>query len=129
MVRLQIISGKMAGTEKVARRFPFTIGRSVECGLVLEDGGVWDTHCAILAERGRGIVLRPMQDAIVAINATAAGESVLRNGDTLDIGGAKIRFWLSDTTPQAFRWREWLTWAGFAFVLAVQFFLIYRLGR
>ena len=44
MVQFKIVSGKMAGTEQVARRFPFRIGRSAEADLRLEDDGVWDDH-------------------------------------------------------------------------------------
>ena len=53
--------------------------------------------------------------------------AVLRNGDTIDLGGARLQFWLSDTTQRGLRFREWLTWAGIAAVTLAQVALIYWL--
>jgi hypothetical protein len=127
MIQLKILSGKMAGTETVARRFPFRIGRSQSADLRLEEDGVWDEHLELAFDAATGFVLTAHQDALAAVNGQAFREVVLRNGDELEIGALRIRFWLAATRQSSLLLREWLTWAAIALVTAGQFFLIYRL--
>lgn len=119
----------MAGNELVARHFPLLIGRASGSDLLLEDDGVWASHCRIDCVEGKGFILYGLENAIVSVNGQALEEVVLKNGDTLDIGGAKVRFWIGNTEPKNFRWRERLTWAGFIGVLVLQVYLIYWLAR
>jgi len=127
MIQLKILSGKMAGTETVARRFPFKIGRSASADLRLEEDGVWDQHLELAFVAATGFVLTIHPDALAAINGHAIREAVLRNGDELAIGALRIRFWLGETTQASLRLREWLTWAAFALITAGQLVLIYYL--
>src|SRR6266404_2913877 len=127
MIQLKILSGKMAGTETVARRFPFKIGRSASADLRLEEDGVWDQHLELAFVAATGFVLTTRPDALAAINGHAIREAVLRNGDELAIGALRIRFWLGETTQASLRLREWLTWAAFALITAGQLVLIYYL--
>lgn len=129
MVQFNIVSGKMAGTEQVARRFPFRIGRSPSADLRLEENGVWDEHLELAFHAMEGFVLSVHPDAIAAINGEVFRETVLRNGDAIEIGALKIRFWLSATRQKTLRLREWLTWIGFALLFGVQLGLIYWLVR
>jgi predicted component of type VI protein secretion system len=127
MIQFKIVSGKMAGTEKVARHFPFSIGRSSSSDLQLTDDGVWDRHLKLLFDPAAGFVLRAHPPALAAINGQPFQEAVLRNGDTIEIGALKIRFWLGETRQTSLRPRELLTWAAFVLILLFQFYLIYRL--
>jgi hypothetical protein len=127
MIQLKILSGKMAGTETVARRFPFKIGRSASADLRLEEDGVWDQHLELAFVASTGFVLNTHPNALAAINGRAFREAVLRNGDELAIGALRIRFWLGETTQASLRLREWLTWAAFALITAGQLVLIYYL--
>lgn len=127
MIQLKILSGKMAGTETVARRFPFKIGRSASADLRLEEDGVWDQHLELAFVASTGFVLTTHPDALAAINGHPFREAVLRNGDELAIGALRIRFWLGQTTQASLRLREWLTWAAFALITAGQLVLIYYL--
>jgi len=127
MIQLKILSGKMAGTETVARRFPFKIGRSAASDLRLEEDGVWDQHLELAFVASTGFVLTTHPDALAAINGRAFRETVLRNGDELAIGALRIRLWLGETTQASLRLREWLTWAAFALITAGQLVLIYYL--
>jgi len=128
MVRIQIISGKMAGSETVARHFPFTLGRSHECELRLEDEGVWDKHCEFTMSAKNGFVLTTHSEAIVLVDGENAAGKMLKNGATLDIGAAKVRFWLSDTRQKAFHWRETFTWFAFLMIFIVEIYLVYRIN-
>lgn len=127
MVQFKIVSGKMAGTEHVARHFPFRIGRSPSSDLRLEDAGVWDEHLKLAFHSINGFILIVRPNALATINGQAFQEAVLRNGDSIEIGALKIRFWLGETRQSQLRLREWLTWVGFAVIIAVQFYLIYRM--
>jgi predicted component of type VI protein secretion system len=126
MVQFKIVSGKMAGTEMVARRFPFRIGRAASADLQLEDSGVWDQHLEVAFNPATGFVLNAHPDAITALNGHPMQETILRNGDTIEIGAFKIRFWLAETRQKSLRLREWLTWLAFMLILAGQLALIYR---
>ena len=127
MVQFKIVSGKMAGAEKVARHFPFRIGRSPSADLRVEDDGVWDEHLQLAFDSANGFVLTSNPNALASINGQRFREAVLRNGDSIEIGALKIRFWLGETRQYSLRFREWLTWIGFAVLIAVQLYLIYRL--
>jgi predicted component of type VI protein secretion system len=127
MVQFKIVSGKMAGTEKVARHFPFRIGRSPSADLQLSDDGVWDQHLELDFDRSTGFVLNAMPSALAAINGQPFQQAVLRNGDAIEIGALRIRFWLGETRQSSLRPREYLTWAAFVLILVAQFYLIYRL--
>jgi pSer/pThr/pTyr-binding forkhead associated (FHA) protein len=127
MVQFKIVSGKMAGTERVARHFPFRIGRASTADLRLEDDGVWEQHLELRFDAATGFVLSAQPNAIAAINGHVFTEAVLRNGDEIELGALKLRFWLGQTRQNSLRLREWLTWAAFVLILAVQLVLIYRL--
>ena len=126
MVQFKIISGKMAGSERITRHFPFRIGRAAGADLRLEDG-VWDQHLELAFDSTAGFVLTVHPDARAAINGEPFREAVLRNGDTIEIGALKFHFWLGETRQASPRLREWLTWSAFVLILAGQFYLIYRL--
>ncbi len=128
MVQLKILSGKMAGTERVARHFPFRIGRSPTADLQLEEDGVWDQHLELAFDAANGFILSTHSDALATINGEAFRETILRNGDALEIGALKICFWLAETRQASLRLREWLTWAALALITAAQVYLIYRLS-
>jgi hypothetical protein len=111
----------------VARRFPVRIGRSAAADLQLEEEGVWDQHLQLDFNPAKGIVLSAMPNALVAVNGDSVDQIVLRNGDSIDIGSLRMRFWLSETRQVGLRFREGLTWAGIAAICLGQVGLIYWL--
>jgi len=130
MVQFKVLSGKTAGSTSVARRFPFRVGRASGVDLMLEEPGVWDDHFHVEFEAGNGFVACPQGDALMTINGKAAREKrLLCNGDSIEIGGARLQFWLGETRQYGMRLREWLVWSGIAVVTLAQVALIYRLLR
>ena len=129
MVQFQVLSGRKAGTVWVARRFPVRIGRSATADLHLEEDGVWDQHLQLDLNHGEGFVLSAQSPALVSVNGQAVHQALLRNGDTVDIGSIRIRFWLGEARQRGLRFREALTWAGIATVSLGQVGLIYWLLR
>ena len=81
MLQLRILSGKTAGTEWVARRFPVRIGRAVNADLRLEEAGIWDEHVVLSFDRGSGLILQTAPNALASINGEPVSNAVLHNGD------------------------------------------------
>jgi predicted component of type VI protein secretion system len=128
MIQLNVLSGKKAGSQTVVRHFPFRVGRAPENHLQLEDDGVWDRHLA-LELQGGGFNLAVAPGALVAVNGGPFQNQMLRNGDTITLGSAKLQFWLAAARQRGLRWRELFVWALIAAVTAAQIALIYRLLR
>ena len=129
MVQLEILSGKKAGTQWVARRFPVRLGRTTAADLCLEESGVWEQHLQLHFEPPRGFVLAVQPNALATVNGEPVRETILRNGDCIEIGCVKFRFWLSETRQAGLRIREWATWGALATINAGQVALIYWLLR
>ena len=127
MIQLKVLSGKMAGTELVARHFPFCVGRSSTCELSLDEPGVWDRHFQIQLDSSRDFVLVTEPQTSVTLAGTSVQQTPLRNGDVIEMGSAKILFGLSSTRQKGLTLREWLTWVGLVALCAGQILLIYRL--
>jgi len=124
MLQINILSGKMAGTSMVARRFPFQIGRSAHSDLSLEEPGVWDDHLEIKFEPGDGFFAGALGDALITVNGEAVQHQRIRNGARIELGGAVLQFWLGETTQRGLRLHEWFAWGTVLAVTAIEVYLI-----
>lgn len=129
MVQLKILSGKKAGTEMVARRFPFNVGRAISCELCMDDPGVWDKHFEIKLGPTNDFVLVSDPKTSVFIEGKPFQQTTLRSGEIIEIGLAKILFGLSPTRQKSLTLREWLTWIALAGLCIIQIVIIYQLIR
>lgn len=129
MIELKALSGHTAGTKWSARRFPLRIGRSTDAQVRLEDQGVWDKHALIDLRPTDGFVLKAEPDALVSLNGQPAREAVLKNGDCIQLGAAKMQFWLSPMKQRGLAPREWLAWTGILLITLGQVGLVYWLLR
>ncbi len=129
MVQLRLLSGSQAGFSWETRRFPVRIGRAPDADLQLEEPGVWSRHARLSLQPGAGFVLGAESAAAVLVNGEPVTEARLRNGDTIELGAVKLRFWLTPTEQRNQRLREWLAWAGIALVSLGQVALVYWLLR
>jgi hypothetical protein len=127
MVQFRILSGKKAGVQWMARRFPVRVGRAPGADLRLEDDGVWDEHFQLAFRSGEGFVLTTTGEALTSVNGEPCRECLLRNGDVIEAGGAKLQFWLAEARSRGLRAREAATWAGIVAVFLVQIGLLYWL--
>jgi hypothetical protein len=129
MIQLGILSGKKAGTAWAARRFPVQIGRSPTDDLQIVEPGVWEHHLRLQLDRGEGFHFSTRPEAVAIINGQPFHQAALRNGDTIELGSLRMRFWLAETRQRGLRMREWLTWAAIAAVSLGQVGLVYWLLR
>lgn len=127
MIELHILAGKKAGGQSVVRRFPFRIGRACENDLQLTDDGTWNQHLTLEFHRGEGFRLKTAQNALVMVNSKPVQMTLLRNGDVITIGCAKLQCWLAAARQRGLQLRERLVWALLLAVVLGQFALIYWL--
>jgi len=127
MIQFEVLSGKQAGTISVARHFPFGIGRSPAMDLRLDEDGVWDQHLELRLLPESGFVLSRQADAIAFVNGASFEHLTLRNGDLIELGSVKLRFWLAETCQYSLRAREFLTWLILGILCLAQVALIYWL--
>jgi len=96
MVQFNILSGRKAGAQLAARRFPFRIGRAPGNELQLDDDGIWDQHLTLEFNRQKGFTLATAPNALVNINGGPVQTAILRNGDIITLGSANSSSgWLS----------------------------------
>lgn len=129
MLQLSILSGRKAGVSWVSRRFPVRIGRALGADLRFEEDGVWDEHLKIDLQGTEGFLLSTQGDALASVNGQPVRQTLLRNGDTIEIGSLQFQFWLAQTRQTGLRLREALTWIGIAAISLSQIALIYWLLR
>ncbi|HEY9174813.1 MAG TPA: FHA domain-containing protein [Verrucomicrobiae bacterium] len=129
MIEVHILSGKMAGNQAVARRFPFHIGRRGSAELVLDEAGVWEDHACLELRRPDGFCLTALGEALVAVNDQPIRSALLRNGDRIRIGSVQLQFWLASVRQRGLALLELGAWGSMAGVTLGQVGLLYHLLR
>lgn len=129
MVLLRLLSGSLAGQETVARRFPFRVGRGAQEQLRIEQPGVWESHFVIERPPGQTVALRALAGAITLVNGERVETVALRNGDVIEAGAARLRFWLSPVNQAGLVLRESLTWLGLVAITAFEIIVAVSLTR
>jgi pSer/pThr/pTyr-binding forkhead associated (FHA) protein len=127
VVHLHLLNDPAPGTEYSARRFPFRIGRAPGSDLRLTAAGVFDHHAELRLHQDRELVLTAQGEATMLVNGHSVTQSVLRNGDLIDLGGARLRFSLAPPIPRGLQLRETLTWISLGALFLAQAALIYWL--
>jgi predicted component of type VI protein secretion system len=127
MLQLQILSGEQAGTLWSARRFPVRVGRSPGNDLQLTDAGVWDQHFEVTLDKREGFTLTAQLEAIVTINQEPVRIARLRNGDSIEVGAARLGFRLGETRQPGLWLREWFVWTIIVAVSLLEIALVYWL--
>lgn len=126
MVQFKILSGKKAGSLWETRRFPVRIGRAANANLQVEEAGVWDDHLRVNFD-SEGFVIETQGGALASINGQPVQRAALRNGDVIEMGSAKLQFWLSEARQGAQGFREAFVWSLVVLVCAAQITLVYWL--
>jgi hypothetical protein len=127
VVQFSISGPGGASRECLANRFPFRVGRAPESDLRIEGNGVWDRHATLRLERQEGFILETDTGALLSVNGQRTNRIRLRNGDLVECGSVKMRFWMAPARQYSLGPREFLTWVGLAALLAVQVGLVYHL--
>ena len=124
MVQLEVLSGKQAGRLWAARRFPIRVGRAPGNDLCLEDAGVFDPHLELTLPDRQAVQLSVAGEALATVNGQPVRQCPLRNGDTLELGAARLRFWLGPTRQSRLTASEGAVWLAWGAVVALQVLVI-----
>lgn len=123
MVKFEILTGKQAGAQVAARRFPFVVGRSKGSNFTSEENGVWDRHFEVRLDE-ESIELFACSDANVLVNDQPVRNQTLKAGDTIAAGALKLRFWLEEAVQKNYWYCETLNYLLWAAVIAGQLWLL-----
>jgi len=129
MVQLKIASGQNAGAIHQVRRFPCHIGRASQSDVQLSEPGVWDEHLTLDFDPVQGFIMTAHGDALASVNGWPIQSVILRNGDTIELGGSKLRFWIGEPRQASLRLRENLVWLTVAAITIFELGLILWLWR
>ena len=77
----------------------------------------------------KGFSLTVHSDAITSVNGKPTTQAILRNGDTIELGHAKLQFWLNQARQKGLRLDEAFTWLALVAVTVGEIFLVYWLVR
>jgi len=126
MIQLHVLTGAAAGLRCEANHFPMSVGRSSACTIIIQDPGVFDKHFEIQFS-SEGFTLQGNPHSVVAVNGAQTESALLRNGDVISAGFAKIQFWLGAMTQRSLRLRETAVWMLIIAVALAQVYLLSRL--
>jgi len=89
---LVVITGSALGQRIEIGEGPLVIGRSPDCGWVLQGGGLSRRHCTLCRVDGRLWVRDLASTNGIYVNGARVPEAVLRPGDEVSIGNTRFRF-------------------------------------
>lgn len=124
MVQLHVLNGSRAGTAHHARRFPCIIGRAEVDDLRLVDMGVWENHLQLDLVVPDGFRLCRLGHGRASVNGAEFDDHLLRNGDLIELGAAKVQFWLAEVQQTSNRVREALILLGLVALVITEVILI-----
>lgn len=125
MLHLSLYEGGSTRT-CVAEQFPFAIGRASGSGLRISAPGVWDCH-AILEVRDSRFFVQPHGDALLLLNDQPCKGALLKMGDQLSLGGARLTVSLAPPRQKGLAARETAVWTSIGVVALMQVLLIFFL--
>ena len=96
----------MAGDSRVARHFPFRIGRAAGNDLRLDETGSGISTSRLDFKKRKVSNLQTAPNALATVNGEPLKSTRLRNGDIISLGSAKIQFWLAPPSQRGLRARE-----------------------
>jgi predicted component of type VI protein secretion system len=107
----------------VAETFPFTIGRAPGSGLRISAPGAWDCHATIEVRDGRFHV-EPQGEALLLVNDEPCRGGLLKMGDRISLGAARVTVSLSPPPQKGLAARESVVWAAIGALAVVQLLMI-----
>ncbi len=107
-------------------RFPWVIGRSRDCGLVLARPGIFDRHLTLNAVAGEGLVVEVFPGALAWVGEQEVVRHRIRHGEVVRLGTVSLGFVLAPARRRSLRVWEWLFWGVFAAMVVVQALVLLR---
>jgi pSer/pThr/pTyr-binding forkhead associated (FHA) protein len=117
MVQLELTSGKNTQLIPVDT-FPCNIGRAGKNTVCITSRGVWDEHASITFDSETGFSIVTQGRGTLIVNGEPADQARLKNGDHLELGSARLRFWLAPVSAPDSSNTDLLFWSLIAAVFA-----------
>ena len=128
LVQLQVRQGVAVGHVLLTKQLPLRLGRGKGCHMQLTEEGVWEQHGEIDINADQQFILRRHPEASVMINGEPAGEiTTLGNGDEIELGSAKLQFWLGGVRQKNLAAREASAWALLGAIILAEIILLFWL--
>ena len=80
-----------------------------------------------MSVESEGFVLETEGSALAGVNGQPVQRAALRNGDVIEMGSAKLQFWLSEARQREQGFREAFVWTLVVLVCFAQIALVYWL--
>lgn len=123
MYQLTALEGENHGGRFFLGKASFVLGKNPNADLQLKEAGVWNDHVRIeVSEREPRI--RRLGEGILILNSEPTDLAVLRNGDLIQIGGAKFIFEVSPPKRRPFHVQHFLLWGMIVFIAFSEMILI-----
>lgn len=117
MVQFEVFrSGQKPVVHPVAA-LPCRIGRSGKCGLRLQEPGIWEEHVELSQGADDSFQISRVGEGSLILNGESRDDGRLVNGDTIELGATKLRFWLTPVRPRSQVAGDWMFWALVSTVL------------
>ena len=106
--------------------FPASLGRAPTCAVILEEKGIWDTHCTLRVNEGFIEVL-PAPNANTYRNGELLSQPRrLRSGDVLTLGSGSFIVETSPPIRKSLRPREAFLWTIVVVTTVLEVALLFR---
>jgi hypothetical protein len=104
---------------------PVSVGRhGTEC--LLDKPGVWDCHLVLSRDSQGWIVATPHGEGAVFRGGDQLGPATrLKNGDSLDLGSARLQFRISSPRQRTLWMLETVTWSGLLALVVAQVLILF----
>ena len=125
MIELTVLSDPIPGRRFQLEAALIRLGRQKGLEVVLDERGVWGVHAEISLDSTGSYVVRPSSQALVTVNTQPQQEHLLRNGDVIGLGAARLRFGICPAAQRSLAVSEtaiWMLIAGVAIMGGVAMF-------
>ncbi|MBG88640.1 MAG: hypothetical protein CMO80_17305 [Verrucomicrobiales bacterium] len=117
MVQLELTAGKKKEIFPV-NSFPCNIGRGSKNNVRLKSRGVWDEHASLVFQQEHGFSIITQSHGSLIVNGDSCDRARLKNGDTIELGSARLRFWLAPIQAPSSENTDLLFWSVIAMTIA-----------
>lgn len=105
---------------------PATLGRSSANSLALNGPGVWDRHAEIGVGPDRRFQIQMLGDANGTRGDVPCRSWSLRNGESFQLGGVRVRFSIASVPQRSLSVVEAMGWLGLGLLLVLEAWLAAR---
>jgi pSer/pThr/pTyr-binding forkhead associated (FHA) protein len=128
MLLLRVTDSRGAVTPHIAESFPYTVGRSPQADLRLQEPGIFENHATILPAGDGRFLIQAEGESLLLRNGEPVRSAPLAAGDELLIGSLRVVVSLAPARQKSLGLSEAAAWVLLAAVVAGEL-LVLSLAR